>query len=122
MTQFTGNILKMLLIVCVITAAVGCGDGGDKGTDKGKDKQEASCQKSGTIANFIITCTQPIESYETGNITLSPQSTKITLNGVEVSFSDGNKVITGKDAGSGQTSMSWELTLKGGKIVLVTIP
>ena len=74
------------------------------------------------MANFTITCTQPIESYKTGNITMSPQKMKMTLNNVEVTSSNDDKVITGKDAGSGKTSMDWELHLKGGKVINITIP
>jgi len=52
---------------------------------------------------------------------MSPQKQKMTLNGVEVSFSSDNKVITGKGVGCGNTSMTWNLTLESNKKINVTI-
>jgi hypothetical protein len=91
-------------------------DGGDEGASAG------NCKKNGDMSSFTITCNKPVESYKFANITMSPQAQKMTLNGVEVGFSDGNKVITGKDVSSGQSTMKWDITLKGGESVSITIP
>ena len=113
------------MILLAIFSANGCGGGNNLDAKKeDTNKREPTCQLTGSSERFTVSCSEPITLFKAPNIESGPVHGNVILNGIQVNFTDDDKVMHWQDvrAAKGRTSnLDLELTFQSGKKLTLKI-